>query len=91
MDLVYEASINYAQAVLGTDLKVPTLKGSNMVKVPPGTQGGTSLRLRGEGMASSQGKGDMLVNIKIKIPEKLTSIEQNLIEKLLKEFEKDEL
>jgi molecular chaperone DnaJ len=86
-DLVYEATINFAQAALGTDLKVPTLTGKNVVRVPPGTQGGTNLRMKGEGMISSHGKGDMLVHINIRIPEKLTSKERDLVEKLLKEFE----
>jgi molecular chaperone DnaJ len=43
-DLVYEATINFAQAALGADLSVPTLTSKNIVRVPPGTQGGTSLR-----------------------------------------------
>ena len=90
MDLVYEATINSAQAALGTDLKVPTLKGNNIVRIPPGTQNGTSLRMRGEGMSNSQSKGDMLVHINISIPEKLTSKEKDLFEKLLKEFEAEE-
>lgn len=89
-DLVYETTINFAQATLGTELKVPTLTGKNVVRVPPGTQGGTNLRMKGEGISSSQGKGDMLVHINIKIPEKLTSKERGLVEKLLKEFETKE-
>jgi molecular chaperone DnaJ len=89
-DLVYEATINFAQAALGTDLKVPTLTGKNIVRVPPGTQCGTSLRMRGEGMGSSHGKGDELVHINIRIPEKLTPRMRDLIEKLSKEFEADE-
>ena len=90
MDLVYEATINFAQAALGTDLKVPTLKGTNIVRVPPGTQGGTTLRMRGEGISSTLGKGDELVHINIRIPEKLTPKEQDLVEKLSKEFETEE-
>jgi molecular chaperone DnaJ len=89
-DLVYEATINFAQAALGADLSVPTLTSKNIVRVPPGTQGGTSLRLRGEGMSSSHGKGDMLVHIDISIPEKLTPRMQDLVEKLSKEFEAEE-
>jgi molecular chaperone DnaJ len=89
-DLVYEATINFAQAALGADLKVPTLTGKNIVRVPPGTQGGTTLRMRGEGMSSSYGKGDMLVHINIRIPEKLTPKMQDLVEKLSKEFEAEE-
>jgi molecular chaperone DnaJ len=86
-DLEYETSINFAQAALGTELIVPTLTGKNVVKVPAGTQGGTSLRLRGEGMVSSLGKGDMFVHIDISIPEKLTPRMQDLVEKISEEFE----
>jgi molecular chaperone DnaJ len=86
-DLVYETSINFAQAVLGTELLVPTLTGKNVVSVPAGTQGGTSLRLRGEGMVSSFGKGDMFVHIDISIPEKLSPGMQDLVKKLSEEFE----
>ncbi len=89
-DLIYEATINFAQAALGTELEVPTLTGKNVVRVPPGTQGGTTLRMRGEGMSSSQGKGDMLVHINIRIPEKLNPKMQDLVEKLLTEFEVEE-
>ena len=74
---------------LGTEIKVPTLTGKNVVRVPPGTQVGTNLRMKGEGMMSSQGKGDMLVRINVRIPEKLSSKERGLVEKLLEEFEKE--
>jgi molecular chaperone DnaJ len=87
VDLVYEATINFAQATLGDEIKVPTLTIERIVRVPPGTQGGTNLRLRGEGMSSSLGKGDELVHISVRIPEKLTPKERELVERLSKEFE----
>jgi len=91
MDLIYEANINFAQATLGADIKVPTLTGKRTVQVPPGTQCGTMLRLRGEGMNSSQGRGDELVHINVRVPEKLTPKERKLMEELAKEFEAEEL
>jgi len=91
MDLIYEANINLAQATLGTDIKVPTLTSERTVRVPPGTQCGTILRLRGEGISSSQGRGDELVHINVRVPEKLTPKEKELMEKLAKEFEAEEL
>lgn len=90
VDLVYEATINFAQAVLGTEVKVPTLSGDKLVRVPPGTQGGTNLRLRGEGMSGTLGKGDELVHINVRIPENLTSREKVLVEKFSEEFEEEE-
>ena len=90
MDLVYRAKINFTQATLGTEIKVPTLFNDRIVRIAPGTQSGTILRLRGEGMKSSQGQGDELVYIDVIIPEKLTSKEKELVEKLSKEFEAEE-
>ena len=58
-----------------------------MVRVPPGTQSGTILRLRGEGIQSGAGQGDQLVHITVQTPEVLTYKERTLIEDLAKEFE----
>jgi molecular chaperone DnaJ len=55
--------------------------------VPPGTQSGTVLRLRGEGIKSSAGQGDELVQVTVRTPEMLTFKERKLIEDLAKEFE----
>jgi molecular chaperone DnaJ len=57
--------------------------------VPPRTQSGTTLRLRGKGIKSSSGQGDELVHINVRTPETLTPRERNLIAELSKEFEAD--
>jgi curved DNA-binding protein len=90
LDLVYEATINFAQATLGAEIRVPTLTGDKFVRIPAGTQGDTNLRLRGEGIDSTLGKGDELVHINVKIPKNLTQREKDLVEKLLKVFEEEE-
>jgi molecular chaperone DnaJ len=90
-DLVYEANVNFAQATLGAEIRVPTLKGERLVRVPAGTQSGTMLRLRGEGIKSGFGRGDVLVQINVLTPERLTPKERKLIEELSKLFEADEL
>lgn len=87
VNLVYEATISFAQATLGAEIKVPTLTSERVVRIPPGTQGGTTLRLKGEGMSSALGKGDELVHISVRIPEKLSPRERELVERLSKEFE----
>jgi molecular chaperone DnaJ len=87
IDLIYEANINFAQATLGAEIRVPTLTSERRVKVPPGTQCGTTIRLRGEGIRSSYGRGDELVHINVHVPEKLTSKGRKLMEELSKEFE----
>ena len=90
VDLVYEATISLTQAILGAEIRVPTLTGDKIVRVSPGTQVGTNLRLRGEGMSSTLGKGDELVHINVKIPENLTAREKDIVEKFSKEFEEEE-
>ena len=87
MDLIYEANINFAQAALGAKIKIPTLTSERTIQVFPGTQNGTVLRLRGEGINHSQGRGDELVHINVRVPEKLSPRERELIEALLIEFE----
>jgi len=89
LDFVYEANVNFAQATLGAEIRVPTLNSEAIVQVPPGTQSGTTLRLRGEGIKSNSGQGDELVHINVRTPETLTPKERNLIEELSKEFEAD--
>jgi molecular chaperone DnaJ len=91
LDFVYEANVNFAQATLGAEIRVPTLKSEAIVRVPPGTQSGTILRLRGAGIKSSSGQGDELVHVNVRTPETLTPKERNLIEELSKEFEADKL
>ena len=62
-DLIHEVKIAPWQAVLGTELKVPTLEGSVRLKIPPGTQGGQRFRLRERGLPSASGKrGDLYVD-----------------------------
>lgn len=91
IDIIYEANINFTQAVLGTEIKVPTLTKERKVRVPPGTQSGTMLRLKGEGINSSQGQGDELIHINVRIPQQLTPKERALMEELSKEFDAGEL
>lgn len=91
LDIIYAVTINFAQAALGSEIEVPTLSRKTLVKVPPGTQNGTALRLRGEGIKSSHGTGDELVNITVQTPTKLTPKERKLIEELSKEFERNKL
>jgi molecular chaperone DnaJ len=84
-DLFCEIPIKFTLATLGGTLEVPTLFGKATVKIPSGTQSGTTFRLRGKGMPSLRqrgAQGDQLVRVHVEVPTKLSS-EQ---EKLLKEF-----
>src|SRR5436853_357189 len=78
-DLIHEVRIQPWQAVLGSDLLVPTLEGKVRLKIPPGTQGGQRFRLRERGLPGVSGKrGDLYVLVQINIPKKLTEREREL-------------
>jgi curved DNA-binding protein len=84
-DLIHEVKIAPWQAVLGTELKVPTLEGSVRLKVPPGTQGGQRFRLREHGLPGISGKrGDLYVVAQMDVPKKLTEREREIWKELAK-------
>jgi len=74
-DLYCEVPLPFSTAALGGELEVPTLTGSATMKVPAGTQGGTTFRLRDRGIASlsSGRKGDLHVEVQVEVPTKLNS------------------
>jgi molecular chaperone DnaJ len=83
LDVLCEVPINMVQAVLGTRLKVRTLDGKSVVlRVPPGTQPGRKFRIKGQGIAKGDRRGDQLVAVTVSLPEKLTPE----AEEALKEF-----
>ena len=86
-DLTVEKEINFSEAVLGTTIEVPTLEGKKSVKIPPGTQSHTKMRLKGLGLPRFQkeGKGDEYVKVIVKIPKKVTEKSKELIQELAKE------
>jgi curved DNA-binding protein len=86
-DLIVEKEISFSEAVLGTTVEVPTLEGTKKVKVPPGTQSHTKMRLKGLGMSHFQGegKGDEYVKVIVKVPKKVTEKSRGLIQELAKE------
>lgn len=81
-DIETEVTLRPEQAVLGAQVKVPTLDGLVSVKVPPGTRTGHKLRLRGKGLPAGEGRGDEYVRIRIDIPDRLTPQEEQLYRQL---------
>jgi len=81
-DLIYNLFISIPDAILGSNVEVPTLDGKVRIKIDPGTQGGKILRLRGKGLpdVNGYGKGDLLVNVNVWVPKNLTREEQKMIE-----------
>jgi len=87
-DLYISISISFSQAVLGEEIEIPTLEGKNiLLKVPAGTDSGNVLRISGKGIPhfSGYGRGNLYVELIIKIPKKLTKEQKELLEKLKEE------
>src|SRR5205807_5097846 len=74
LNLFCEVPVNFTTLALGGEIQVPTLDGPEQVKVPEGTQTGTTLRLRGKGMpdVNGRGRGDLLATVQVQTPKKLT-------------------
>ncbi|MBI5586346.1 MAG: DnaJ domain-containing protein [Deltaproteobacteria bacterium] len=86
--LVVEKKISLTQALLGTSLEVPTLDGKSLqVRVPPGTQPLSKLRVKGFGLPQlgDKERGDQLVKLVVELPRKLTDSQKKLIEELAQE------
>lgn len=83
-NILYEMEVNFADAVLGTSIEVPTLTGKVKIPLPQGTPAGKILRLRGKGLPSIQGygKGDQLLHINIYVPQNVSADEKKMLETL---------
>ena len=83
-DLLCEIPVSYPTLVLGGEIEVPTLATPASVQIPRGTQPETRFRLRGKGMPNvgGRGHGDLYVEIKVIVPEKLSREQKTLIENL---------
>lgn len=81
--LIYEAAVAPWEAVLGASISVPTLDGRVNIKIPPGTQNGQKLRVRGRGLPMrAEGKGDLIVVAKVEVPTQVSDAERALWEQL---------
>ncbi|NOX71180.1 MAG: molecular chaperone DnaJ [Candidatus Micrarchaeota archaeon] len=86
-DLYVEREISFTQAALGTKITVPTLDGEATLKIPAGTQSHTVFRLKGKGIKgfNSWRRGDEFIRVIVKVPEKLSKKQKELLE----EFENE--
>jgi molecular chaperone DnaJ len=84
-DLYTEVLVSYPQLVLGADVDVPILGGRLSVRIPPGTQSGQVIHLRGRGLpqVNSSGVGDMHVRVQLWTPERVSREEEALLKELL--------
>lgn len=82
-DLLTTVALTPWEAVLGAKVQIPTLDGKVTLSIPAGSQSGQQLRLRGKGLPrSAQGRGDMLAELKITVPQKPSAQEKKLFEEL---------
>ncbi len=83
-DLHCVIPVSFSQAALGAELSVPTLEGDHVLKVPDGTQSGTTLRIRGKGVPvlNGHGKGDLFVEVRVQTPGKLNKRQRELLQEL---------
>ncbi len=83
-NIIYDLKLNFADAVLGKDVEVPTVSGKVRINIKPGTQAGEILRLKGKGLKelNSYGVGDQLVSVNIYTPTSVSAEERSILEKL---------
>ena len=83
-DLLYQLGISFSDAVIGKTIEIPMVSGKAKIKIPSGTQSGKNLRLRSKGIpdVNGYGRGDMIVNIQVFTPQKISKEEKELLLKL---------
>lgn len=89
-DLTVKVPITFAEAALGTTVKVPTLDDPVSVKVKAGTAGGTTVRVRGRGLQPPKGgAGDLFVTFDVLVPSKLSKEQRHAVESMAEAFTED--
>ena len=80
-DVYVRGPITYSQAVLGAEIEVPPVDGTVAQKIPEGTQRGTKVRLRGQGIQylNGRGRGDQYVIVDVEIPKKVTRAQREAL------------
>jgi molecular chaperone DnaJ len=87
LDLTVTAPISWPEAVLGTEIDVPTLGGSPVrVRVPAGTPHGRTLRVRGRGVRTAKRTGDLLVALRLTVPDQVTEEQRQAVQAVAEAF-----
>ncbi|MBW3577334.1 MAG: molecular chaperone DnaJ [Actinobacteria bacterium] len=86
-DITVEVPITFSEAALGTDLRVPLpsvngTAGTTTIRIPPGTASGRTFRVRGKGAPTRDGRGDLLVTVRVDVPRKLSRRQKDLLREL---------
>jgi len=88
LNLKMTRKINFAEAVLGSNVIISTYEGENTtIAIPPGTQSGQTLRLRDKGLKKSEKTGDLFVKIQVDVPTSLTGKQRKAIESVAEAFQ----
>lgn len=92
-DVLLDLPINYLDAILGTNIEVPTLTGKAVIRIPQGSNSGQLFRLKGKGFpkVGGFGNGDMIVKLIVDVPSTLSSKSKELLESLAKDPEETPL
>ena len=83
-DLVHDLQVSFSQAALGAQVTIPTVYGAEDIRIPPGTQPETVLRLKGRGLPvlGQTSKGDLLIRVRVWTPERLSDEQEQLFRQL---------
>lgn len=86
LDIIYELPISITQAIFGCEIEVPTLNGTALLKIPPGTSNGQILRLKDMGLPeiNSRRRGHQLIRVVLETPSELTPEQENLLKSFAK-------
>jgi molecular chaperone DnaJ len=91
-NLLYRQDVRFTDLALGSEFRIPTLDGSEKLKIQQGTQPDALVRLKGKGLPryGATGRGDILLKLNIKVPERLTDRQKSLLKELEREFDSQE-
>ena len=83
-DLIYALNLSLPDAILGTEVEIPTIEGKAKLKIPPACQAGKIFAFKSQGLAAvnEYARGDLKVRVAVKMPEKLTAEEKRIVEGL---------
>ena len=88
-NLAITVPITFFEATLGAEINVPTLDGSVRLRIPAGTSGGKTFRVKGRGVESANGTGDLLVTVEVSVPTNLTDHQRELLEQYREESDEN--
>lgn len=89
-DLTLTLPVTFPEVALGATIEVPTLNGSVKLKVPAGTSGGKTFRIRGKGMPRTRGgNGDLLVTVQVEVPARVSKEERELLKRFQEALKSD--